>query len=115
MDEKLEKAIQTANYMATLTNQRKLALEEFNQSLIYYFGGASFTATPNLISFLKMLIDNGNTSAVVLDDNSIPVKIEDLSEFYNNILSIYGEASLIYYVKYTELKKKRKIEDLVSL
>ena len=115
MDEKLEKAIRTANYMATLTNQRKLALEEFNQSLIYYFGGASFTATRELITFVKALIDSGNTSSVLLDDNSIPVKVEDLQSFYFNVLSVYSEASLAYYVKYGELKKKRKVEDLVAL
>lgn len=115
MDEKLEKAIQTANYMATLTNQRKLALEEYNQSLVYYFDGASFTATRELITFAKALIDSGNTSAILLDDNSIPVKVEDLKTFYNNILAVYGEASHEYFVKYTNLKKKRRVEDLVAL
>lgn len=115
MDEKLEKAIQTANYMATLSSQRKLALEEFQQSLVYYFSGASFTATRDLITFVKILIDTGNTSAIVLDDNLIPINIEDLQNFYNNILSVYGEAALAYYAKYNELKKKRKVEDLVNL
>lgn len=115
MDEKLEKAIQTANYMATLTNQRKLALEEFNQSLIYYFGGASFTVTRELISFVKALVDTGNEFGIVLDDNSIPVKIDDIKEFYNNLFAVYSEASLLYLNKYNEIKKKRRVQDLVSL
>lgn len=115
MDEKLEKAIQTANYMATLTSQRKLALEEYKQSLIYYFGGASFTATPTLISFVKTIVDTGNTSAVILDDNSIPVKIEDVKEFYNNLFVVYAQASILYFDKYSDIKKKRRVQDLVNL
>ena len=36
MDERLEKAFQTANFMATLNLSRKTALEEFKQNLIFY-------------------------------------------------------------------------------
>ncbi len=78
MDERIEKAFQTANYMATLTNLRKVAIEELNQNLIYYFQGATFTIDRSLISFVKILIDSGQNDFVLLDDNSIPVKIEDL-------------------------------------
>ena len=49
MTESLEKAFQTANFMASLTGQRKLALEEFNQGLIFYQSGASFTIQRELV------------------------------------------------------------------
>lgn len=36
MDERIEKAFQVANYMATLSNQRRIILEEFNQRTVHY-------------------------------------------------------------------------------
>lgn len=115
MDERIEKAFQTANYMASLTNLRRVALEEYNQSLIYYTQGATFTINRHLISFVKTLVDTGLTEAILLDDNNIPVKIENLEEFFTKILSLYSEATNAYLVKYAELKSKRKVEALISL
>ncbi len=115
MDERLEKAFQTANYMTTLSGQRKIALEELQQKLVYYYNGASFTVSKELITFISTLHTLGNSSTVVLDDNSIPVKIENTQEFLNEILATFYEAMNEYYVKYTSIKSKRKVEDLVNL
>lgn len=115
MDEKLEKAIQTANYMASLTSQKKLALEEFNQNLVHYYNGSSFTATRELINFLKTILDTGSQSFILLDDNNVPVEIENIKDFFDNILNVYLEASYSYFKVYSDLKKKRRVEDLVSL
>lgn len=115
MDERLEKAIQTANYMATLNTQKKLAYEEFLQNLIYYHNGASFTVSQNLISFIKTLIELKSTDAVILDDNKIPVHIENLQNFLDSLLDLYTKTANSYFVSYNELKKKRRIEDLVNL
>jgi hypothetical protein len=115
MNEQLEKAFQTANYMATLTNQRNVAFEEFQQALIYYVNGSSFQITIELISFVKSIIDAGNSTCVLVDDNKIPVNIENLQNFHQAIIDQYFEASNEYYSKYSELKSKRKIEDLIAL
>lgn len=115
MDEKLEKAIQTANYMASLTSQKKLALEEFNQNLVYYYNGSSFTASRELINFLKGLVDAGSQTFIVLDDNNVPVEINDITDFSNKISNVYSTALQSYFLTYSELKKKRRVEDLVSL
>lgn len=115
MDERIEKAFQTANYMASLSNLRRVALEEYSQNLIYYTQGATFTVDRSLISFVKILIDSEVTESILLDDNNIPVKIDDLQQFLTKILSIYTESINQYLVKYTELKSKRKVEALVSL
>ena len=50
MDEKLEKAFGVANYMATLSNQRRIILEEFKQQLVYYENGGTFQIDTVLIS-----------------------------------------------------------------
>lgn len=115
MDERLEKAFQTANYMATLSNLRKTALEEYNQALVFYFQGSSFTVTRDLINFVKTLHDLGNTESVILDDNNIPLKVVDLKLFLDNILIVYHEATNGYLAKYGEIKSKRRVLDLVDL
>lgn len=115
MDERLEKAFQTANYLNTLGNQKKIALEKFNQSLIYYSNGGAFTANQELISFIKVLIDTKNKSAVIIDDNRIPVEINNLELFLESIISTYTEATNEYIKTYSSLKTKRRVEDLVAL
>ena len=115
MDERLEKAFQTANYMATLGNLRKTALEEYNQSLIYYFQGSSFTVSRELIVFVHTLTELGNTESIILDDNNIPLNVTDLKEFLTNILNLYGQATNEYLIKYADLRSKRRVGDLVGL
>jgi hypothetical protein len=115
VDERIEKAFQTANYMASLSNLRRVALEEYQQSLIYYFQGSTFTVTRELIVFVHTLTELGNTESIILDDNNIPANIINLKEFLTNILNVYGEATNAFLVKYTELKSKRRVEGLVAL
>lgn len=115
MDERIEKAFQTANYMASLSNLRRVALEEFNQNLIYYFQGSSFTVTRELIVFVHTLTELGKTEFVILDDNNIPLKVENLKTFLDNLLNVYAEASNAYVIKYAEIKSKRRVEGLVDL
>ena len=101
--------------MITLSNQRKVILEEFQQSLIYYFQGASFTIERNLITFISTLVARDTTVAVVLDDNNIPVEIPDLKLFLDDIISIYFSATNDYLVKYNQIKTKRRVGDLMAL
>lgn len=115
MDERIEKAFQTANYMATLSNLRKTALEEYKQSLVYYFQGSSFTVSRELIVFVHTLVEIGNTESIILDDNNIPLSVSNLKEFLTNILNVYGLATNTYLAKYVDLKSKRRVEGLVNL
>jgi hypothetical protein len=116
MDERVEKAFAVANYMATLSNQRRIILEEFNQKVIYYFGGATFKITPELINLAKTAIDLGHeTNVPFLDSNNFPVIIPDVQEFFNSIVSIYFESLNEYSAKFAEIKSKRKISDMVEL
>ena len=102
--------------MATLSNQRRLLLTEFEQGLIYYINGASFKITPELINFTKLMIDMGHTTeCAFVDSNKLPVIISDVTEFLNEITSIYFESLNDYSVKYAELSTKRKIKEIVEL
>jgi len=116
MDERIEKAMAVANYMATLSNQRRAILEEYNQKLVYYINGATFRVDYNIINFAKNLVDLGHTESVAfVDANNQPVIIEDVQDFLDNLLSVYFEAVNEYQNKFSEIKRKRNVKDLVDL
>ena len=114
MDERIEKAFEVANYMATLSNQRKLATEEFNQKIVYYTNGATFKITPELIGFVSTMADRP-FDLILLDSNTFPVKIENPKKFLADIIAVYDTASKEYFDKITAIKSKRKIADMVDL
>ena len=116
MDEKIEKAFEVVNYMATLSNQRRLLAEEVDQKLIYYINGSTFKITPTLINFAKLMIDLDRVAdAVFIDDNNNPVVIADVQEFFNAITSQYFEVIKTYSSRFLAIKSKRKISDLTEL
>jgi len=116
MDERIEKAFGVANFMATLSNQKRIILEEYNQQLIHYVDGATFKVGPELISFIKTLVDLKNTKNIVLvDDNNLPVLITDLKIFLKDIVEVYNTATAEYADRYNEIKIKRKVVDIVNL
>lgn len=116
MDEKLEKAFAVANYMATLSNQKRVIKEEFSQKLMYYINGGSFKISPELISFVKCVLDTGHTKDITLiDSNQMPILIPNTSEFLNTIVSVYFEAVNEYATKLSDIKSKRKLSDIVEL
>ena len=116
MDERIEKAFAVANYMATLSNQRRILLEEYTQKLVFYINGASFKITPELITFTKIILDLGYTEDVAfVDVNNFPVIINDVQDFFDKISLTYFESTNDYAAKYADLKSKRKISDIVEL
>lgn len=115
MDERLEKALEFANFMVTLNNQKRTLFEKYETDCVYYHNGGTFQITKPLITFVKTLIDLENKENVVLiDDNNLPIRINDLSEFLQNIIDQYFLASNSYYNDYQSLKKNRNIEALTK-
>lgn len=116
MDERLEKAFAIANYMSTLSNQRRIISEEFEQSIVYYINGGTFQITPELITFTKSMIDLGYANDVpFVDVNGFPIVVPDVQKFFDEILLQYMTALNQYSIKYADLKSKRKVADLVNL
>ena len=116
MDQRIEKAFETANYMATLSNQRRILLEEFSQKLVYYVNGGTFKITPELIAFTTTLVDKGHTDDTpIIDSNNYPIIIANVEDFCTNITSIYFESLNDFTLKYNDLKSKRKVRGLVDL
>jgi hypothetical protein len=116
VNKKLEQAFDIANYMTTLASQKQIIKEEFYQNLLYYYNGGVFKVTPELISFVRTLIDlNKDLSPVLVDDNAIPVNVNDLTQFLSNILSVYNSAVNEYYTKHEQIRKSRSVEKLTDL
>ena len=116
MDERLKKAFQVANYMATLSAQKRVIKQEFEQKLLHYVNGSTFKITPTLINFTKTVIDLGHTTDVAfLDENNLPVLIEDVQVFFDMIVEKYFQSLNEYAVRIAEIKSKRKLEDIISL
>ena len=114
MSEKLTKALEFANYRSTLNNQRAILRAKAESLLSYSIDGGTFTIDPGLISFTKLLMDEGMETAVLIDiyDNPINVELED---FYVEILSRYVEATNDYHAEYGKLSKARSVKSILDM
>ena len=116
VQEKLEEAFQTANYMATLSNQRRIIFEELNQKLVYYINGGTFKIDLELINFTKTVLELGqDTDVVFLDENNVPIIVENVKDFLNEMVTIYFESVNDYCTKYNAIKSKRTTMALAEL
>ena len=114
MDERLEKALDFSNYMLTLNNQKRLLAEKYQESLIHFYNGSQFTITRELITFVSIMVSSDQDEIVITDDNNIPCMVENLEDFYSEIINKYAIASNDYYTAYDSLKKNRSVEKLVN-
>jgi len=112
MDERLEKALDFGNYTVTFNNQKRLLTEKFYDDCIAYQGGGRFTLTREFLSYLSGL--KNQKRAVIIDDNDLPVEINDLEEFCDNARSQYAEAANQYFKSYKEMIANRKPGALVG-
>ena len=115
MDEKLSQALERSNFMVTLSTQKKLLWEKYQDDLAFYVNGHEITITQDLISFCNTLLSNNKQDIILTDANNLPFYVEDLSDFLDNIIDRYAQASNNYYQSYNDLKKTRSVEGLVNL
>jgi len=114
MDERLEKALDFSNYIQTLNNQKDLLKKSFDESIVYYFSGGTFTITLDLLNYLNYLNLEKIVSAILIDDNGMPTCV-NVNDFYNNIQNIYRSSVQQYYEDYNKLIKSRTIESIINL
>ena len=114
MDERLEKALEFGNYRQTLANQKKNIKARMEVLQLVPYDGGSFSATPLLISFVGTLITAGKTTAIVLDSKEKPVKIENLADFLEVLISAYTEASNEFNLHMEKINKARNIKKIMD-
>lgn len=115
MDERLEEALDFSNYMVTLQNQKRILKEQYKESLLYYYNKGQFSVTPSLITFLQTLTSLNQTEVVLIDDNEIPVLVEDIKTFLVEILNLYFSSTNRYLLDYNDLVSKRSVKDMLDL
>lgn len=97
-------------------NLAKNNLKVKTQNLLSYsqYGG-TFNITQEFIGFLNAVKSAGRKNIVILDKNETPIKIEDVSDFLDNVLSVYFEVVNEYNNEYQKLKSSRKIEKFLDI
>ena len=111
MDERIQKALEFSNYRLSLFNLKENIKLKVDSMLVYAINGGLFKSSPELISFVKLIIDSGRSSAVFIDINGNPTEIVELQQFYVNRVDRYLQASNYYHVEYTKLRAARSVSD----
>lgn len=114
LDERLEAALNVANYRMSLAIQKSNAKLKYSQSLIYSINGGIFEATPELISFVSTLCNRGKDSAVLLDTKNNPISIDNLTDFLDHLIDRYYEATNELLVEYRAIQKARNTKSLIG-
>lgn len=114
MDDNLKKALDFSNYMIVLDNQKRILKEQYQDNLLHYFSGGRFTVTQQLISFCQSLLFLDQSETILVDDNDIPIYIEDLKQFSSDIVSVYWQATNRYLTEYNKLKINRSVESIFN-
>lgn len=115
IDERLEQAIQSANYRISLQTQKQNARLKYTNDLTHSENGGIFSITPELISFISALVSLEKDDAIILDINFNPVEIQNLRAFQQSIISKYYEVSNEYFVEYRQIQKSRNVKSLVGV
>src|SRR6056300_607684 len=114
MDERLERALEFSNFRLTLANQRvNLKNATFDRVLVFENSG-QFMADPTTISYVSVLSQK-NESAILLDQNANPIKINNLNEFLDKLLSVHFESMNTYYEEYQKMTRSRNMLKLLNL
>ena len=114
MDERLEKALEFANYRITLGNQKRTLKQRTLVLQTVHYAKGVFHANPTTIAFVKTLIDLDREQAIIVDTKENPIQIDDLEEFLETLVSAYAEASNAYKVQAEKIKKARNIKALMD-
>jgi len=115
MDEKLKKALEFSNYRQTLNNQLRQLKVRTQTQLIFAKNGGSFTISRELICFFNYIVSKKLKEITVLDDNEIPIQIENPEEFLDEITIRYFEVTNDYFTDYQQIKKSRSVKLIVDL
>ncbi len=114
MDERLEKALEFANYRTTLSNQKRNIRTRMQVLQTVHHDTGSFVADERTISFVDALLNSKLQTAVIVDTKDNPVEIKDLDEFKQKLLSAYTEASNEYKIQMDKIKRARDIKKIMD-
>jgi hypothetical protein len=115
MEERLQKALEHANYRLTLNNQLHKVRTRAEAMLTIAKNGGTFKIDHEFICYLDFLVRKNTTSAVILDSNKIPVQILDVEAFLDEITVRYFEVTNDYLQEYHSIRKSRNVKSILDL
>jgi hypothetical protein len=115
MEERLQQALEFANYKQTLNNQLQKLKVKTDGMLMYAEAGGKFTINQELICFVDYLTRSGFLDAVILDDNKSPIHISDTNKFLEKITTRYFEVTNDYLKESQTIKKARNVKSILDL
>ena len=115
MEERLQQALEFANYRQTLNNQLQKAKVKAEGMLLFAEAGGMFTINQQLICFLDYLIRNNFTEATLLDNNNSPIHIADINDFLKKITVRYFDVTTDYLKESQIVKKSRSVKSILDI
>lgn len=112
MDDRLQKALEFSKYRISLFNRKEDLKIKVNNMLIHAHNGGIFKSTQELISFVKLLLDENTSTVVLIDQNGNPIEIQDLRSFFDDMLGKYFEATNYYHTEYSKLRNARSVNSI---
>ena len=114
MDKRLEQALEFSNFRMILsTRQENLKVLLKNRLILSYKGGL-FNIDSKLIGLINSLIVGGEKKFIFIDNNDLPILIENLSDFWDTVISKYRDSLERYYKSYEKLKEAREIRKVID-
>jgi hypothetical protein len=114
VDDRVQKALDHANYRVTLHRQREMMKVRLTEELLYASNGGIFTVTSQLCTFVDLLIRKGRSETTLIDDKGNPIQIVDLPAFLDDIVDAYHAATNTYRVGWENLSKSRSVKALTG-
>lgn len=115
MDERLQKALEFSNYTLTLNNQKRNIKNRVAQLQLVHHNGGTFIADHETIAFFKTMIDmKKDKNITVMDSKENPVKVVDVAEVMDKLVTAYFSAMNEYATENDKLKKARSIKQIMD-
>lgn len=114
MDKRLEQALEFSNFRNILSTRQENLKVLLKNRLLLTYGGGLFNITPELIGLISSLLVGGVKEFIFIDKNDIPILIENLSDFWNKVISKYKDSLSKYYKSYQKLDEAREIRKVIN-
>lgn len=115
MEDRLQQAIEFANYKQTLNNQLHKARIRAEGLLLFAENGGKFTINQQLICFVDYLVRQEYSESTLIDDNKLPVHIADTAAFLEKITARYFEVTNDFLKESQLIKKSRNVKSILDL
>lgn len=96
MDQRLIKALEASKNVDLLIRQQTYNFEKFEEKLVLYHNGGTFIASLDLVRNISLYISKDVEQCIFLDENNMPIQIQDLEKFYDLVWNTYQQALLEY-------------------